>query len=137
MSVKMITFLALFSSIQDYSAELRMLDTKWYYQGFSQPNSMIITVCFLVAATVIASLVLYLSRYLVKEKTIPGLILTTAEDGNIGEIKAAGSFQNFLQNLHNLLGPIASFWYGGLYTVSIASPELFKEHAHAFDRPCK
>ena len=41
----------------------------------------------------------------------------------------------FLETLHARFGPIASFWFGKVFTVSIASPELLKETAHLFDRP--
>ena len=40
-------------------------------------------------------------------------------------------------NLHKKFGPIASFWWGKKYTVSIASAELFEEINDIFDRPRK
>ena len=36
-----------------------------------------------------------------------------------------------------MYGPIASLWWGPKLTVSIASPELFEQHAKVFDRPGK
>ena len=39
--------------------------------------------------------------------------------------------------LHNEFGPIASFWWGKIYTISIASADLFEEQKSLFDRPCK
>ena len=41
----------------------------------------------------------------------------------------------FLDKLHKEFGPIASFWIEKEFIVSIASPELFKEVSHIFDRP--
>ena len=56
-------------------------------------------------------------------------------DGNISDIGRAGSLHEFLIELHMQHGPIAGFWFGQMYTVSIASPELFKQHSNVFDRP--
>ena len=58
-------------------------------------------------------------------------------DGNLPDIVAAGSMHEFLLNLHGKYGAIASFWFGPKFTVSIASPELFREHMAPFDRPRK
>lgn len=56
-------------------------------------------------------------------------------DGNLVDIQRAGSLHQFLQNLHEDLGPIVSFWIGEESVVSIASPGLFKQHTNVFDRP--
>ncbi|GFO36254.1 cytochrome p450 20a1-like, partial [Plakobranchus ocellatus] len=56
-------------------------------------------------------------------------------DGNLSDIGRAGSLHEFLLDLHEQYGPIAGFWFGQMYTVSIASPELFKAHSNVFDRP--
>ena len=56
-------------------------------------------------------------------------------DGNSSEIAAAGSLHAFLQVLHKRFGPIASFWWKKMYTVSIASAELFEEQKDIFNRP--
>lgn len=53
----------------------------------------------------------------------------------MGDISEAGSLHEFLLGLHKQFGPIASFWWGKRYTVSIASAELFEEIEHVFDRP--
>jgi len=58
-----------------------------------------------------------------------------ASGGNLTDITRAGSLQEFLMDLHKQFGPISSFWMGRQYVVSIASPELFKEHQSVFDRP--
>ena len=39
--------------------------------------------------------------------------------------------------LHAKFGPIASFWWGKIFTVSIASAELFDTQKDLFDRPGK
>ncbi len=51
------------------------------------------------------------------------------------DITQAGSFHQFLVNLHQKYGDIASFWMGEQLTVSIASPELFKQHSKPYNRP--
>ena len=56
-------------------------------------------------------------------------------DGNIPDISKAGSMTEFLIDLHKQHGGIVSFWIGKQFTVSIATPELFKEVSHIFDRP--
>jgi len=53
-------------------------------------------------------------------------------DGNIPDIQSAGSIIEFLDKLHGEFGPIASFWMEKEFTVSIASPQLFKEVSHLF-----
>lgn len=58
-------------------------------------------------------------------------------DGNLSDIREAGSLMEYVIDLHGKYGQIVSFWLGKQYTVSIASPELFKEHSHIFDRPRK
>ena len=56
-------------------------------------------------------------------------------DGNIPDISKAGSMTEFLIDLHKQHGGIVSFWIGKQFTVSIATPDLFKEVSHIFDRP--
>ncbi|GFS03294.1 cytochrome P450 20A1-like [Elysia marginata] len=92
----------------------------------------IFAVCFL-STLLIAIIWLYPSSK--KVTTIPGMNPTSKEDGNISDIGRAGSMHEFLTELHGQYGPIAGFWFGQTYTVSIASPELFKQHSNVFDRP--
>ncbi|KAL5006402.1 hypothetical protein ScPMuIL_015208 [Solemya velum] len=66
---------------------------------------------------------------------VPGPKPTSEKDGNIPDFAAAGSLHEYLVKLHKEYGPITSFWMGGSHVVSIASPELFKQHQHLFDRP--
>uniref|UniRef100_A0A0B6YSD6 Cytochrome P450 n=1 Tax=Arion vulgaris TaxID=1028688 RepID=A0A0B6YSD6_9EUPU len=69
--------------------------------------------------------------------TIPGLDPSTKEDGNWSDINRAGSLHKFLQEIHARFGPITGFWWGQTYVVSIASPQLFKQHSAVFDRPAE
>ena len=43
------------------------------------------------------------------------------------EVAAFGSLHEFLADLHKKFGPIASFWKGNEFVISIASAEIFKE----------
>ena len=61
-------------------------------------------------------------------------VFVTTRDGNLGDISKAGSLHEFLTDLHKEYGPIASFWWGKMYTISIASADLFEEQQHLFDR---
>lgn len=70
-----------------------------------------------------------------KLSTVPGLEPTSEEDGNLCDIANAGSLHEFLLGLHKKFGPIASFWWGELHVISIASADLFEEHRHLFDKP--
>nr|AKH03540.1 cytochrome P450 20A1 [Paracyclopina nana] len=67
--------------------------------------------------------------------TIPGLDPSDDISGNIDDITAAGSFHEFLVDLHDKFGPVASFWYGPKYCISVASAPAFKDVQHLTDRP--
>ena len=41
----------------------------------------------------------------------------------------------FLLTLHAKYGPVASFWYGPHYCISIGNTDLMKQVKHLFDRP--
>ena len=58
-----------------------------------------------------------------------------SREGNLPDIKSCGSFHQFLEEIHDIYGDIASFFFGPKLCVSIASPELFKEQSKVFDRP--
>ncbi|XP_053373354.1 cytochrome P450 20A1-like [Mercenaria mercenaria] len=90
------------------------------------------------AVTFVGSLigvVAYLYPSSKNPSTIPGLDPVSKEDGNLGDIAKAGSLHEFLLDLHKQFGPIASFWWGPRYVVSIANADLFKQHHNVFDRP--
>ncbi|XP_071803251.1 cytochrome P450 20A1-like [Asterias amurensis] len=96
----------------------------------------IFAVTFVVA--LIAAVVYFYPDGSRKRKTsIPGMDPTDPKNGNLAEMGAEGTVHEFLMKLHKTYGSIASFWYGKTFTVSIASPELFKEHMGLFDRPCE
>ncbi|KAL5006350.1 hypothetical protein ScPMuIL_015156 [Solemya velum] len=86
-----------------------------------------------VGALIVAVIYLYPSSR--RPTTIPGLEPTSKEDGNLTDMARAGSIHEFLLELHKDYGPIASFWMGEQFVVSIASPDLFKQHHNVFDRP--
>jgi hypothetical protein len=58
-------------------------------------------------------------------------------DGNLADVALAGSLHEFLLELHDKYGSIASFWWGNQLVISIASAELFQQHIGIFDRPRK
>ncbi|XP_013380186.1 cytochrome P450 20A1 isoform X1 [Lingula anatina] len=66
---------------------------------------------------------------------IPGLKPKHPKQGNLDDVKAHRSMQEFLVWLHQEFGPVAKFWYGEQFVVSVASPELLKQHGNLFDRP--
>ncbi|XP_070558923.1 cytochrome P450 20A1-like [Ptychodera flava] len=66
---------------------------------------------------------------------VPGMKRRHQEDGNLQDITEAGGFPQFLFTLHEKYGPIASFWYGRHYYVSLGSPEAWKHTIKLFDRP--
>ena len=41
----------------------------------------------------------------------------------------------FLLKLHDKYGPVASFWYGTQYCISVGNAEIMKQVKHLFDRP--
>ncbi len=68
---------------------------------------------------------------------LANLVLCCSSEGNFPDIAACGSFHEFLVDLHQQYGSIVSFWWGPQVAVSIASPELFRDHSKVFDRPRK
>ncbi|XP_077997363.1 cytochrome P450 20A1-like [Glandiceps talaboti] len=66
---------------------------------------------------------------------ILGMVKTDPEKGNLPDIDEAGSLHEFLMKLHSKYGPVASFWYGKNYFVSLGSPQAFKDHTKLSDRP--
>ncbi|KAJ8024897.1 Cytochrome P450 20A1 [Holothuria leucospilota] len=71
-----------------------------------------------------------------KGKAIPGLKPVDFNGtGNLDKIEASGSLHQFLKQLHQQYGPIASFWFGNKYTVSVASPDMLNDLKGVFDRP--
>ena len=67
--------------------------------------------------------------------TVPGLNASDETLGNLDDITAAGSFHQFLSQLHEKFGPIASFWYGPQYCVSVCNAQGFKDIQYLTDRP--
>ncbi|KAM4698552.1 cytochrome P450 20A1 [Rhinophrynus dorsalis] len=59
---------------------------------------------------------------------IPGLAPTEEKDGNLQDIVNSGSLHEFLVNLHEKFGPVASFWFGRRLVVSLGSLDLLRQH---------
>ncbi|XP_076460828.1 cytochrome P450 20A1-like isoform X2 [Babylonia areolata] len=82
----------------------------------------------------LVSRILQLFKNGTPRSTVRGMEPSDDQQGNLNDIEKAGSVHQFLMGLHKEFGPIASFWWGKQQAVSIASPELFKQHHHVFDR---
>ncbi|KAG8432720.1 hypothetical protein GDO86_017096 [Hymenochirus boettgeri] len=59
---------------------------------------------------------------------IPGLAPTEEKDGNLQDVVNSGSLHEFLVNLHERFGPVASFWFGRRLVVSLGSLDLLRQH---------
>ncbi|XP_040213186.1 cytochrome P450 20A1 [Rana temporaria] len=59
---------------------------------------------------------------------IPGFAPTEEKDGNLQDIVNTGSLHEFLVNLHEKFGPVASFWFGRRLVVSLGSLDVLKQH---------
>lgn len=93
---------------------------------------VIFAITFVVA---LLAAVFYLYPGSRRATTIPGLDPSDSKEGNLPDIRKAGSIHQFLKQLHEDHGDIAGFWFGERFTVSIASPDLFKEQLKVFNRP--
>ncbi|RWS26526.1 cytochrome P450 20A1-like protein, partial [Leptotrombidium deliense] len=57
-------------------------------------------------------------------------------EGNLLDIVKSGGLGNYLRNLHEKYGDIASFWlFGPLLAVSVSSPNTADKLSHLFDKP--
>ena len=68
------------------------------------------------------------------KRRVPGLSKRDNITGNLPDIAEAGGLLNFLKRLHSKFGPIASYWQGDVFTVSIADAKYFKYTEKIFDR---
>nr|XP_023397991.1 cytochrome P450 20A1 isoform X1 [Loxodonta africana] len=59
---------------------------------------------------------------------IPGITPTEEKDGNLPDIVSSGSLHEFLVNLHERYGPVASFWFGRHLVVSLGTVDVLKQH---------
>ncbi|XP_055329465.1 cytochrome P450 20A1-like [Paramacrobiotus metropolitanus] len=92
------------------------------------------------AVTIISGLLGFLFYVFLNNKTpraskIPGPPIADKAEGNVPELREAGTIHDYLSELHDEYGPIVGFYLRDLYVVSIGSAELFEEHAQLFDRP--
>ncbi|XP_043931926.1 cytochrome P450 20A1 [Protopterus annectens] len=72
--------------------------------------------------------VLYLYPASRQTSGFPGLAPTEEKDGNLPDIISQGSLHEFLVNLHEKYGPVASFWFGRRLVVSLGSVDVLKQH---------
>ncbi|XP_069471624.1 cytochrome P450 20A1 [Ambystoma mexicanum] len=77
---------------------------------------------------ILVGAVLYLYPASRQASGIPGLTPTNEKDGNLQDIVSCGSLHEFLVNLHEKFGSVASFWFGRRLVVSLASLDLFRQH---------
>ncbi|KAG8229876.1 hypothetical protein J437_LFUL008267 [Ladona fulva] len=101
---------------------------------------MIAMLAFVIFAVTFVAVLLVAVLYLYpasrkRPTSIPGPDPSDPKDGNLPDIQLAGGLHNYLAELHDEYGPMASFWHGSQLVVSVASPEAFSDQAHAFDRP--
>ena len=57
--------------------------------------------------------------------------------GNLVDIASYGSLHEFLVDLHNKFGEVASFWKGQELIVSLASADAFQDISSVKERPSK
>ena len=63
------------------------------------------------------------------------IIIAYCSEGNLPDIKASGSLHEFLLDIHDRYGPMASWMFGPQLVVSISCPDLYKQYLKVFDRP--
>ncbi|XP_036029619.1 cytochrome P450 20A1 [Onychomys torridus] len=85
----------------------------------------IFAVTFLLA---LVAAVLYLYPASRQAAGIPGIAPTEEKDGNLPDIVNSGSLHEFLVNLHERYGPVASFWFGRRLVVSLGTADVLKQH---------
>ncbi|XP_060050087.1 cytochrome P450 20A1 [Erinaceus europaeus] len=85
----------------------------------------IFAVTFLLA---LVAAVLYLYPAFRQAAGIPGITPTEEKDGNLPDIVNSGSLHEFLVNLHERYGPVASFWFGRRLVVSLGTVDALKQH---------
>ncbi|XP_052605546.1 cytochrome P450 20A1 isoform X2 [Peromyscus californicus insignis] len=85
----------------------------------------IFAVTFLLA---LVAAVLYLYPASRQAAGIPGIAPTEEKDGNLPDIVSSGSLHEFLVDLHDRYGPVASFWFGRRLVVSLGTADVLKQH---------
>ncbi|CAH6791687.1 cytochrome P450 20A1 [Phodopus roborovskii] len=85
----------------------------------------IFAVTFLLA---LVGAVLYLYPASRQASGIPGIAPTEEKDGNLPDIVNSGSLHEFLVNLHERYGPVASFWFGRRLVVSLGTAGVLEQH---------
>lgn len=62
--------------------------------------------------------------------------LSFIRDGNLPDIVNSGSLHEFLVNLHERHGPVASFWFGRRLVVSLGTADVLRQHFNP-NKTCK
>ncbi|XP_053738395.1 cytochrome P450 20A1 [Synchiropus splendidus] len=77
---------------------------------------------------ILVGAVLYLYPSSRRASGIPGPNPTDDKDGNLQDIVNKGSLHEFLVDLHQEFGSVASFWFGGRPVVSLGSLKQLQQH---------
>ncbi|XP_052277109.1 cytochrome P450 20A1-like [Dreissena polymorpha] len=82
------------------------------------------------AVIVITFIVEWFSRVaaIKRRYQVPGLNRESIKEGNLPRMVAAGSVHAFLEQLHAQFGPVASFWWGPRYCVSVCEQGAFEQY---------
>jgi len=93
---------------------------------------LVFCICIFLVLTL---LLVYLFKGTKNPTTVPSLEPREPKTGNFADIQDAGGLELFLDKLHSDLGPLAGFWYGETYMISVGKGSLLKPLSHLFDRP--
>uniref|UniRef100_A0A3Q2ULH1 Cytochrome P450, family 20, subfamily A, polypeptide 1 n=1 Tax=Fundulus heteroclitus TaxID=8078 RepID=A0A3Q2ULH1_FUNHE len=77
---------------------------------------------------ILVGAVLYLYPSSRRASGIPGLYPTDEKDGNLQDIVNKGGLHDFLVDLHQEFGSVASFWFGRRPVVSLGSVKQLQQH---------
>jgi cytochrome P450 family 20 subfamily A len=85
---------------------------------------------------ILVGLVIYLYPGSRRQTTVAGLDPSHEKEGNIPDIIKADSFHEFLIQLHQKFGRMASFWlFGPTLAISISDPNLIKSIDYLSEKP--
>lgn len=70
-----------------------------------------------------------------KSSSIPGPNPSDAVEGNISDIRKAGSLQEYLSELHSEYGEVTAFWHGTKTIVSVSNIKQFAPRSQVFEIP--
>lgn len=73
--------------------------------------------------------------FLITTRSIFSTFSVYFREGNISDLKRAGSLQQYLNELHEEYGDVISFWHGTTSIVSVANVHNFAPRNQIFDIP--